>query len=247
MGWRGRRAARTRPVLEYATSRTIPAGATMNRLPTNRMPRRRPDATARSRQVPPRPRPAYRRRSHRSASRAAQDAAHAVDAAARRRGRGAQEQARVGRRVRVPADDGAEQQLAHVLDAAVDVAADVVGVVRLHRARAVHGPGQDEVPEAGRDTARPAPRSPSVASTGPAVGDVAVGPGDVLARRARATGRRWSAGRAARTAARQPGRGGRRPRPRRPRRIVPPRWTVPARAVCASRQGIGPSSAQSSL
>ena len=52
MGWRGRRAARTRPVLEYATSRTIPAGATMNRLPTNRMATRRPDATARSRQVP---------------------------------------------------------------------------------------------------------------------------------------------------------------------------------------------------
>ena len=32
MGWRGRRAARTRPVLEYATSRTMPAGATRNRL-----------------------------------------------------------------------------------------------------------------------------------------------------------------------------------------------------------------------
>ena len=30
-------------------------------------------------------------------------------------------------------------------------------------------------------------------------------------------------------------------------RIVPPRWTVPARAVCGSRHGIGPSSAQSSL
>ena len=122
----------------------------------------------------------------------------------------------IGRGVRVPADDGAEQELAHVLDAAVDVAADVVGVVRLHRARAVHGSGQDEVPEARRipldlrlDRLGRVP--------GPAVGDVAVRPGDVLAARARATGRRWSAGRAARTGAPRPGRGGRRPRPRRPR------------------------------
>ena len=48
-----------------------------------------------------------------------------------------------GRRVRVPAHDRPEEQLAPVADAAVDVAADVVGVVGLHRRRVLRcsGPG----------------------------------------------------------------------------------------------------------
>ena len=111
MGWRGRRAARTRPVPAYATSRMMPAGATMNRsrrTGRRRGGRRRRRGTATSAGVavalsPRQPSFRFARGVH---------AAHAVDAAARRRGRGAQEQRRVRRRVRVPADDRPEQELA---------------------------------------------------------------------------------------------------------------------------------------
>ena len=139
MGWRGRRAARTRPVLEYATSRTMPAGRDDEQAPGEQD----GDEEAQSDRAALADRPG-------AASRPT--AAPAIAPLRARRGRRSCHGRRrpaawtrstgtgpVGRGVRVPADDGAEQQLAHVLDAAVDVAADVVGVVRLHRARAVHG------------------------------------------------------------------------------------------------------------
>ena len=198
MGWRGRRAARTRPVPAYATSRMMPAGATMNRLAANRMTARRPTEDGAE---PPR-RPGspsrYRRASHRSASRAAwtphmpwTPPPGGVDDEHRN-------SARVRRRVRVPADDRAEQELADVLDAAVDVAADVVRVVRLHRGRVPDGPSEDEVAEARARTARPAPRSPRSRrrSSRSARGST---PRRRACPRARATGRRSSAGRAGRT------------------------------------------------
>src|SRR5918997_2144382 len=77
-------------------------------------------------------------------------ARHAVHPAARgRRGR-AQVDARQRGRVRHGARDGAGVQLAQVLEAGDDVAADVVGVAALHL-RAVHGrAGGDQVAEAGR-------------------------------------------------------------------------------------------------
>ncbi len=57
------------------------------------------------------------------------------------------------------AGHGRKSELADVLDAAVDVAADIVRVVRLHRCRPMDGAGQDPVAEARARSARPGPRS----------------------------------------------------------------------------------------
>ena len=79
-------------------------------------------------------------------------AAHAVDAAAGRRRRRAQEDARVRRRVRREPQHRPREHLAQVGRAAVDVAADVVGVLGLERRP---GPRTDraehDVAEAGRE------------------------------------------------------------------------------------------------
>ena len=53
-------------------------------------------------------------------------------AAARRRGGGAEEKAGDGGGPGGPAGDGAGEELCPVLDTAVDVAANVVGVIPLH-------------------------------------------------------------------------------------------------------------------
>ena len=56
-----------------------------------------------------------------------------------------------GRRVRHGARDGPCEELAQVRRAAVDVAADVVGVARLEVGRAEHAAGPDEVAKARRE------------------------------------------------------------------------------------------------
>ena len=135
---------------------------------------------------------AYRRaaRRQRSAQRrlGGEVAAHAVHPAARRRGRRAEEQPRVRRRVGHPAGDRPGEQLAQVLQPAVDVAADVVGVVRLHLGGRHRRPRQDEVAEPRREPLdlRLDPRGHVLGAAG---GHVAVGPPDVLARGGPRSGR----------------------------------------------------------
>jgi hypothetical protein len=53
--------------------------------------------------------------------------------------------------VRIQSHDRSEEQLPDVGHPGIDVAADVVPVVCLHRARAMDGPGQDPVAEARRE------------------------------------------------------------------------------------------------
>ena len=129
---------------------------------------------------------------------------------------------------------------------AVDVAADVVRVVRLHRGRPVRRAGQDPVAEPGRE-ALDLGLDPVGHVDRRAGRDVAVRPGGRLARPARATGPTARTGRTARTAA--PGGGRRRPPPRDAAisSSVPPRWTVAARRGPSAAHGTGPSSAQSTL
>src|SRR6185437_16398205 len=57
--------------------------------------------------------------------------AHAVNPATRGCGRGTDEDVLVWRAVGIEADDWSREELAQILDAAIDVAADVIGVVLL--------------------------------------------------------------------------------------------------------------------
>src|SRR3954470_24312605 len=76
-------------------------------------------------------------------------AAHAVRAGAGRRGRRAQEDAGDAGRVGIQRRAGPQDELPRVVGAGDDVAADVVGVVRLHLRGAPHVAGEDPVAEAG--------------------------------------------------------------------------------------------------
>jgi hypothetical protein len=76
-------------------------------------------------------------------------AAPAVHAGQRRGGRRAQVEAADRGPVGIPPGHRAQRGLPHRLHADGDVAADVVGVVRLLACRGAHRPGQDEVAEAG--------------------------------------------------------------------------------------------------
>jgi len=78
-------------------------------------------------------------------------AAHAVDAAARRGRRRTEVDAAARRGVRVEPGDRPGEELAEILEAAVDVAADIVRVVGLDLGRQADGPGEDRIPEAGRE------------------------------------------------------------------------------------------------
>ena len=110
-----------------------------------------------------------------------------------------------------------EDQLTDVLDPAVDVAADIVRVVRLHARRPMRGPGEDAVAEArreafdlGLDPVRHVDRA-----SPPARGST---PTRQLCPRARARDPRAGTGRRGRTADRGCGRRRHRTRPRRSRR-----------------------------
>ena len=107
--------------------------------------------------------------------------AHPMYAASRRRGGGAEEKAGDGGGPGGPAGDGAGEELRPVLDAAVDVAANVVGVVPLHSRGRDCMAGEDKITEAGGE-----PLDLGLDSAGhvygAAVRDVAVTPCCVLAR-----------------------------------------------------------------
>src|SRR5215212_6088402 len=109
-------------------------------------------------------------------------AAHAVDAASRRRRRGADIETLGGRRVGRDARRWAGEELAKVHQAAVDVAADVVCVDLLQRGRAHRASGQDAVLNAGGETFYLGFYPFGHVEVG-AVGNVAVGPDGVLALR----------------------------------------------------------------
>ena len=105
---------------------------------------------------------------------------HAVDAGARRGGRGADEDGRVRGAVREEGELGAQEELEAGGGAGGDVAAHVVGVAGGEFGRARRRAGEDAVAEAGReplqlalDRVREVP--------GPAVRDVPVRPEDLLA------------------------------------------------------------------
>ena len=152
-------------------------------------------------------------------------AAHAVHAAARRGGRRAQVDAGQRGAVRVPPRRGPEERLPQRARPAVDVAADVVGVVPLHVGGGLDRPGQDQVAEARARTARSAPRS---GRTCPRSSRAARGstPTACAARPGPGSGRPRPAGRPGRTGA--PGAG---PRPR-PPRCAPPRRACRPGAPC---------------
>src|SRR4249919_3140032 len=76
------------------------------------------------------------------------DAAHTVHAATWRSRRRAEVEPAGGRRVGIDLRHWPREQLAPVLDAAIDVAADVIRVVVLQQRRAAHGAREDAVAEA---------------------------------------------------------------------------------------------------
>src|SRR5690606_27405328 len=105
-------------------------------------------------------------------------AGHTVYAAAGRRGAGAEEEARNGRAIRVDPGDRTVKVLQQVLGAAVDVAADIVGIVAGQLGRRIGVAGQNGVAKAGSvalDLCFDGRRHVG----GRAVGHVAVSPGDV--------------------------------------------------------------------
>ena len=106
------------------------------------------------------------------------EAAHPVHAAARRRRGRAEEDARQRRRVRRDSRDGTGEELRQGRRAAVDVAADVVRVVALHRRRAERRAREDPLAEAGRE-ALDLRLDPLRHVDARAVRDVAVRPGRV--------------------------------------------------------------------
>ena len=128
-------------------------------------------------------------------------AAHAVGAGARRRGRRAQVDARDAGAVGVERHPRPEDHLPRVVGAGDDVAADVVGVVRLHRRHAADVPGEDAFAEAGREALDlRLDRLGGVARRSrPARARTRTGDGR---RRWSGSGRRGTAGRRARTGAR---------------------------------------------
>ena len=141
--------------------------------------------------------------------------------------------------VRVERRPRPEQQLADVLDPAVDVAADVVRVVGLHLRPGHASSGRGCGRGSRARTARPGPRCASVMSTVGARRDVAVRPG-----------RRLAGGRPGRVPAVRTGRTARTAAPGgRPAATsasaaaisasVPPRWTVAARRGPSAVHGIG--------
>ena len=233
---------------------------------------RRPHALLAGRQHPPRPREPperdRRRGEHHPEQHAEQDvhtgnlkgpgpfkrracgrvAGDAVDGAARERRRAADvealERGGVGRELR----ERAEDDLAQPVGAAADVAAGQVRVARLEvggqRARGGRGCGRGSRARSARPAPRSARRSPSRPRR--VLRPVRVRPGRVLALRARGSGRRRSAGRAAGTAGRR-GRRGPACTDRRNSSSVPPTWTVPAPSTSGFSHGIGPSSAQSTF
>ena len=139
-----------------------------------------------------------------------------------------------------------EDELADVLDAAVDVAADVVRVVRLHRGRVRASPGRGSgrgSPGANRSTWA---SMRSVMSTSEPAGTWQYAQAVVLPAGARvgSHGAYWTN--------RTNGRSGWRPAATSASAAaisssVPPRWTVAARRGPSAVHGIGPSSAQSTL
>jgi hypothetical protein len=139
----------------------------------------------------------------------------------------------------------AREELADVLPATVDVAANVVGIVALEISGPHRVPGQDRRPESRREALDLALYGLGHVPRG-AVGHVAVGPGRVVAAGARAGSNRDGCARMTN------GRSGRRllATSRLPASIssrVPPRWIVAARAHPVVRHGMGALSAQSSL
>ena len=92
-------------------------------------------------------------------------AAHAVDAAAGRGRRRAEVDAAARASVRVEPRDRPGEELARVLQAAVDVAADVVRVVGLDLRRRRTCAGEDRGRGSRARSARPGPRSASLMST----------------------------------------------------------------------------------
>src|SRR5512145_2127303 len=76
-------------------------------------------------------------------------ATHPVNAAARWSRGGADEDARVGRGIRIELCRGAKEELREVSLAAVDVATDVIGVICLHLERVAGCARQDDIAKAG--------------------------------------------------------------------------------------------------
>ena len=175
-------------------------------------------------------------------------AAHAVHAAAGRRRRRAEVDAgRAASSTGRARATGRVKSWRRSWSAAVDVAADVVRVVALELggpiARAARGRGRGSRAR----SARSAPRSASVMSTGRAVRDVAVGPACACPAGARVGSKRlcWASSTNGRSGC-SPARHGA-PRTRRSPRACRRGGRSPARAHSGARHGIGPSSAQSTL
>lgn len=76
-------------------------------------------------------------------------ATHAMHATTGRGGRGAEKKLLIRCGIRVEAQGGAGKELPEVLHAAINVAADVVGVVALQISRGGDMTGEDAVPKAG--------------------------------------------------------------------------------------------------
>src|SRR5919202_4779062 len=79
-------------------------------------------------------------------------AAQAVDAPARRCGRRTDEEAFRRSRVRIETYHGACVKLPNVLNAPVDISANVIGVVLLHRGRAHNAARKNPLPKARRES-----------------------------------------------------------------------------------------------